>query len=498
MNMTIKEWVLKYRNYILFSVTMIISCILYWNYLIGHFAAETYGIASNYRNYAIQVYLVDGRIFSCLFLLIADKINIPVLMLMSISTFIAIIIASIAIMQLKNEISKLVSLNVMQEITVWFISYLTIFNFMMVEIMYFPESCIMVSSILCYVIASKFFIQKRYGYSFLLLVIGIFCYQGTIGFFAVCCMLFSIIKNKKIGKEVIKDISKIVLIGFIAAGLNLIFIKIVPASLNLIQYKAFSFNINVIKENIQLIVESIYVVLQNNCGLFPKNILLILIEIIMTFTLLVSYYEKEDKVVNLLVLLIITIASSFVLFIIQRGSMYTGRVHFCIGSLIGISLLYLYSTTNIKNEKIWKQIFLTIVIGYGILNCINTICLVTQHKEVNRLEKEECSRIENIIKQYENEYKTKIKKIAPILILNQEEKGYFKEINRRTIITYNNVRHYFGYSGIIQYYLKQGLQEVGLSKKSTDKYKQYIIENNLEYGDIVCIEDTLYCPQYLT
>lgn len=494
--MALKNWMIKYRNHIMFAIAILISCILYWNYLIGHFAAESYGLALNYQNYAINAYLADGRFFSFLFIMLANKLNIPILVLMSISTFISIVIANIAILQLKNSISKLIELTKSQEIIVWIISYFTIFNFMMVEIMYFPESCIMVASILLYILSARYFIQRKYIVSFFLLIIGVFCYQGTIGFFAVCCFLFSICKNGKIGKAVVIDMCKIALMGIIAASINLAFIKLVSILLDLTQNKAFSLNFNVIKQNIQLVLTSIYPILQYNCGLFPKNLSLICIEIILVFTLLISYHEKEDKVINLLILILVTIVSSFIMFVIQRGSIYTGRVHFCIGSLIGISLLYIYSVTNIRNEKTWKKVFIIIVVCYGILNCANTSLLTTEHQKVNKLEKEECMRIENLIQEYENENNREVKKVVPILIPNQSEKGYFEQTTRRTIITYNNVRHYFGYSGVLQYYLKRDFEYIGLNLESENRYRQYITTNNLEYGDIVCIEDTLYCPQY--
>lgn len=491
-----KDWVIKYRNYILFIVTIFVSCILYWEYLIGHFAAETYGIALDYKNYAINAYLVDGRFFSYLFIMLANKLSIPILLLMSISTFSSIVIATIAILQLKNIIAQLVKLTKEQEIIVWLISYFTIFNFMMVEIMYFPESCIIVCSILFYIISAKYLIQRKYVRSFFILIIGTFCYQGTIGFFVVCCFLFSICKNKKIGQEVLIDMCKMTLIGIIIASINLVFIKLISVQFQLTQNKSFSLEFNIIKQNMKLVLRNIYPILQNNCGLFPKNVLLIYIEIILIFTLLISYYEKKDQIINLLILMLITISSSFMIFIIQRGSMFTGRVHFCIGSIIGISLLHIYSMSNIKDKKIWKNIFLVIACSYGILNCANTIELTTEHQKVTKLEKEECIRIENLIDRYENENYSQIKKIVPILIPNQSERGYFQQTKRRTIITYNNVRHYFGYSGVLQYYLKRDFEYIGLNRESDNIYRKYVNENNLEYGDIVCIKDTLYCPQY--
>lgn len=497
--MTLKKWVVDYKNHILFIISLLISFGIYWNYLMGHFAAESYAVSLGYQNYAIHAHLVDGRLFSFLLLTLAGSINLPILLFMSLSEFLAIIVATIAVCALKNTVCKILEITkIQEEVIVWLISYSVIFNFMMIEIMYFPEACIMVASILFYILAARLFVNKKYGYSFILLVLGVFCYQGTIGFFVVCTFLLLMIKDRKIGKKFLIDMCKVLLISSIAAGLNLLFIKLVSTGFNLKQNKIIEFNIGVIIENIKRICISIFPILQKNCGLFPKNLLLILIEIILVFTLMLSYKEKKDKILNLLAIMLITIGSSFCVFVLQSSSLYTGRAHFCIGSLIGVLFLYLYSMTNIKNEKRWLVIFLLIVIVYVIINGINTISMVTQHKIVNQLEKEECAKIENIIKEHERKNNIKVNKIVPILIFNQEERGYFQNISRKAIITYNNVRHYYGYTGIIQYYLKRNFQGIQLNKESDKKYKEYITENKLDYGEIICIEDVLYCPQYLT
>jgi hypothetical protein len=123
--------------------------------------------------------------------------------------------------------------------------------------------------------------------------------------------------------------------------------------------------------------------------------------------------------------------------------------------------------------------------------------IVTEHQKVNQLEKEECRKIETIIKEHEEKYNIRVNKIVPIAIFNQEEKGFFESIRTKTVVTYNQTRHYYGYHGIIQYYLKKDLKDIGLSYESNYKYQEYININNIKYGEFVCIEDTLYCPQYI-
>lgn len=81
--------------------------------------------------------------------------------------------------------------------------------------------------------------------------------------------------------------------------------------------------------------------------------------------------------------------------------------------------------------------------------------------------------------------------------MNEQEKGFFPQNSRKTIITYNNLRHYWGYMGVLNYYIDKTLKPISTNVMLKQKYMQYIKDNNFEVGDIICIDDTLYCPQYI-
>lgn len=391
----------------------------------------------------------------------------------------------------------MVNLKLSQEVILWIICYCTIFNFIIPEIMYFTECCIIALSILFYILAAKFFTNKNIVLAFISMLIAVFCYQGTIGFFVVCCVILGIMKYKRICKELIFDMIKMALFGIVVAMLNLLFIKGLTTMLNLKQSKQFSFNIEEIERNILVVVYGIPNILTNNCGLFPTNLMLIFVGIIVMFTIVVSLKEKQDILCGLLFLTLVTILSSCAIFIIQRGSFYTGRVHYCIGSLIGILLVYLYCVNLVKDSKIYSKILITILLVYFIINLANTIQLVTQHQQVNKLEKEECMKIQEMIIEYETRTNKKITKTVPVIIRKNLERGFFSEISRQAVLTYNNVRHYWCYSGILNYYLTSKVQQITQTDETNKKYVDYIKANNLNLGDIVCIEDVLYCPQYI-
>ena len=498
----IKEFTKKYRNYILVFLTIVITCLMYFNYLKGHFSTETYCVAQGYKNYAINAYIADGRLFSGILLLLADIVNLPIMWLIRISVFLGICFASFAILKLKNTLLKLIDLTVKQEIITWIIGTLVIINFVMIELLHFPEACIMALSILMYVLASSFFIEKKYIRTFLFLLLGIFCYQGTIGFFVVLSSLFLIIKYKKICKNECIEFIKLAIITIIAAALNLLFIKGITSIFQINQNKVFNIGIESIMNNMNFIFENCYEIITENCDLFPKNILVIYVDLLVVLSLVTMIIEKNERILlKVIVLISISLISSFALFTIQKGSFFTGRMYFCIGAMLGTIMMYLYTSTNIKNTKVMSIILYLIIGSYLVINVFNVIQVTNEHKIANEFEKNECIKIMKLIEEHEAENNIKVEKIAPIYTSKLKYKGFSDEVTRHTIVTYNNVRHYFGYAGIINYYLNeygvQTLKGVGINKDSQNIYKEYIENTGKEYGEIVCIGDTLYCPQYI-
>lgn len=150
-----------------------------------------------------------------------------------------------------------------------------------------------------------------------------------------------------------------------------------------------------------------------------------------------------------------------------------------------------------KDDKGWQIMFITIISAYCILNIVNTLELTREHKLVNELEKIECLQIGEMIEEYEKQNNIEVKKIIAVNFEMPREEGFFKETKRRTVVTYNNLRHYWGYTGVVQYYLKKDLKEEKMNEEETSRYLKYVEENNIKLGDFVCIGDTLYCPEYI-
>lgn len=170
----------------------------------------------------------------------------------------------------------------LQEVIAILISYCTIFNFMYVENLYFVEAAVMGFSVLFYILAVKQIVDKKKLYALkagILAIIATFCYQGTIGLFALYGVVFSIAKNGKNIKEILKDFGVIILITIISFVANLIQIDIATylagttqKRLNGIQNLLENF-IYVLSRFGTMVFNTMFI---SNCGLFPNYLMMIL------------------------------------------------------------------------------------------------------------------------------------------------------------------------------------------------------------------------------
>lgn len=492
----------KKKDIILFVAMFFITLLIYWNYITMHYATDTYNIINvGYTRYAIEWSLKDGRIFMSLIGLIANKFQIPITIYVIGLLVIAIFISCIATIKLKNIILKYKKTDhLYYEIIATIIAYVTIFNFMYVENMYFVECAVMAMSIFCFLLAADFLVeQKSYWYikSILLVIVGVICYQGTIGFFMALVFLFSIIKYKNQFKKVFLDLIKCGVISLIAVGINVLLVSYIGKIIGIEQTRISS--ISSIWNNIEYIFSHISIILTETCGLFPKYLLLGFVFLVFLITI---FYEWKNSNKNLnipkmIFITIFTIATSFVIFLMTLSSYYTGRLRFCIGALIGILMIYLYTQTEIFERKGITQICiqgtLFLYLACNIYECVN---LTYQHKMVNQLEKQEVYKINEDMIQYEMKNDIKIEYICIVTITGQNQKAYYKEIENQSVLTYNAIRSDWSTDGVINFYTGRNLKKTKITQEELNTYMEKIKsgENQKEYE---CIGNTLVINAYM-
>ena len=107
--MSLKKWCKNNYNKVIFISLCIFSSIVYMQFIMGHYATDTYNIAYvGYDTCMKNWYLTDGRIFSAMFLLIMKICNLPVHSANTISLLFAIVITNISVMKIFNWTDKYV------------------------------------------------------------------------------------------------------------------------------------------------------------------------------------------------------------------------------------------------------------------------------------------------------------------------------------------------------------------------------------------------------
>ena len=129
---------------------------------------------------------------------------------------------------------------------------------------------------------------------------------------------------------------------------------------------------------------------------------------------------------------------------------------------------------------------------YSIVNIYNCIIVTYEHKLVNEYEKQSAKEIEEYIEKYEKENKKQVENIAIYTITGQNYKTYFKEINRKSVVTYNALRCNWSADGVINFYTDRELNTVNLNKELLQEYLK--VEKDNGYG---IINNTLIVECYM-
>lgn len=480
------------KDIIICLILIAITCIIFIPFLQGHYIADTYSIIERgLIDYSIGNSFTDGRIIMGLLNLLVNSINMPMMTYVIVTLFLAIILSCITIVVLKNTILKFrPAENKWLELLVIVISYVTIFNFMYIENLYFIECIVMALSLLLYTIGAKLLVEANKGYiwkSALCVVIGMLAYQGTIGFFLAIVFLFSALKNENKISKIIKDVLLSGILVLVAGLVDIAAIKILTSQLNTNQTRLS----NDIWRNILVIITNISRTLTENCGMFPRNLLLIFLSILVIIAVIgiVQKYKKDclKGIAVWFLLIAFVIASGFASSILSTSAFWAPRMRFCIGALVGILCLYLYASTDVFHKKnILTILAIITVVVYAGINMYQYVTIIRQNKPMNEIEKQECQEIDEHIKTYEQETGITVTKIAKVYTNQHAAKlylpGYPKKANRTV---FNSTKCDWSAKGVIYFYTGRRMEYT----KATREGIEILNSTGKEY---TCVGDTLY------
>lgn len=403
----------KYRkNILLFLVVFLVALTMCFAFLQPHYAHETYKIIHiGYTEYSYDYFLKEGRPFTALFSVLADKINLPIEIYIIASFILALIFLSISVVLVYNLFrEKIINCSKWMEVILVLISFLIIFNYCAIEHIYFLECFIMAFGILLSVIMAKIIIKnEKYKYikATLLGLIVVSCYQGSLAIFPMLVLVYKLFIEKSSIKNIIKDIVKISVIYIILMLLTILYSKILFGG-SRVQMGAEPFSITEVWEwTIQLVVNSLGVILP-----YVHIAFIILTVLVILFWAKNSKKEKTIYILKYLFIIVYSIGMSLAPIIGGSGLELTPRTCIAYGCTIGLSL-YIMLLVISANSKKYQVVLISIITIFTFLCNISIYVVITnQHIEVNKLDKENCEKIEKVIEEYEAETNIKVTKIA--------------------------------------------------------------------------------------
>lgn len=486
------------KDFITYIIIFVITCIIFAPFLSGHYATDTYNIANRgYKEYAITYSLNDGRPVMSLISLIAEKINMPIQAYIITLTAIALIVSCISVIKLKNIILKLTEKKDKKiEYIILAISYIIIFNFAYLENLQFAECAVMSVSILLDIIVAQTIVEKNKNYilkSILITIISILFYQGTINWLITITFFLSIVKEKKINLQVIKNTFLSVICIGIGYIVNLTQIKITGKIFNLSQTRMGSIK-NIIT-NFNYILKNLYGILLNTYNLFPKYMLFVYIIILLTYAL---FFDKTNHMqINIIAIILVCIGAVFAPNLMTLSAFGTGRMAFSIGAMIGLICLYIYcnlNATDVRKPKISKGILYVIIFSYMILSITNYVVIMCEHKKVNEQDKQECETIGKWIDEYEKQNNIEVKNI--VYIYNNQSRLYYDNIKNKSALCYKALGTEWSRIGAINYYTNRKFKEGFNKTQECNEYFEDKSWDKLDKQQLIFEGDTLYYCLY--
>ena len=136
-----------------------------------------------------------------------------------------------------------------------------------------------------------------------------------------------------------------------------------------------------------------------------------------TILILIFYNNKKEKALftlKYLFIILYAIVMSLAPIVGGSGLELTPRTCIAYSCTIGISLFILLWIILQNNKKFQLNLLAVITIITFALNFMLYVIITNQHLKVNKLDKENCLKIEKVIEKYEEVNNTKITKIATI------------------------------------------------------------------------------------
>ena len=482
----------RFMNIILTVAVFILGLMICCGYVTGHYSADDYNIMNKgYNEYSIVNNLKEGRPIMFVIDQAALAINMSYDVFIILTVIIAIFFTSINVVMIYNQFISNISIHSKTiKLLLLMTVFSTIFCFTYIENLYFVESIVMAMSLVCYTIAAKHIVatgKKNLLIGALWATLAMFLYNGFECYFVTIIVLFSMLNHKDERSERDKTIIKNILI---AAGIIL-----VTVVFNMIQIKLACMKFHIENNRVgglsQICGNAIYIlsyfpeIVTDTMGLFPKYLYAGILCALCTVSLINAIIHKNyESIANIIILLPISILSCFAVSFVSLSSFGTGRLCYGIGMAIGLALLVPFIDSFWKEKTIFTYVWIFFAIAYFMGNAYNYMDIIHSHKQVNMLEKEEISQIQQLVRNYEAENNVTVKYLS--IVCRDYTKGkYYPQVKRKCGVTVKGTACEWSCLGTIHYYSDLRLTKAKLTSQQLEDYKKrntitpYCIDNRL-------------------
>lgn len=491
------------KNIIVFSSMILCAILICFSFIREHFSLDTYfTYVSGYEVYA-KWFLKSARVITSLIWNIAGILNIPKGIFITVNGALCVITLSISAFIIYKTLDKLLNNNNnnLKSILIAILSFIFIFNPMLLQNLVYAENFVMSIAVLSSCIAASYIIKEenitnKFIFPIILLLITTFGYQGLINVYVIFAMILITIKYSEDIKKYIFKIINMTINYVIALGTNFVILKLINKVMFFGEIDRANGKIDLLY-NISYPFIKLKTVLIDTCGMMPKNMFCIII-IIALVTLMYSIYKNKPNIKRLFTGMLLAVGSYMICFIpmlaLQKESLdASARLLFGVGAIPAV-LIFLSMFYNKKNSTVVNDTITVSLVVILILFSINYIRVGKEHIMTNSVDLKETRQICDIINEYENNNNIKITNIV-----SGKDKNPSSYVNDKVLKNELTVRvNYVDWTENILL-TKEMNREFKQRSMTEEEKKTYF--NNKEYDSfskeqIVFVDDTMYWYKY--
>ena len=413
---------LNFLKDIAFWGVLLITILFLGNMIKLEYSRCTFRMYSNPYMSEYEHYLVIGRYVVAFFWKIVNIIGLSLNQTYFISYCIGIfsMVVSIYILYsiLRNDI-KNVLLNLL-------VCTGVVLNCFFIDYFIYIEKGIFTLSILFTILAIKFLInffdkkkKRNLIYTFMLLCLSSFSYQGTAALFIALATIFIVKYSQNIKEFILNNVITASVYG-ITMGISYLLVRIVGG-----QSTSRTSGQLYLIESIKKVIKGIYNICKDSYGIMPKymfSITFIIVFFIVVFIIFrlknnnESKGNKKSQVILLFgyiyIIAACVIASVLLQLVIDTAAIdISARAIYPFASIIALSVVYIF--VNIKIErKVFNNLFIGILLVFLTIQCYEYNRIIVDHYTLNYVEKNLALSIGEEIEKYENENNIKINTVV--------------------------------------------------------------------------------------